>query len=219
LEHKSNKKFLDRLNKSFPLEDKEQADQYIADLSGVWKEVSSSIRSTVILIVVAMTLFELLSRAAVEEMSFGPVKIKDLALVEKLIPVVVAYLFYQLVSQYLRWRSMEITYNYLMTRFHSAISGNNFDLLLYPSMPALFDLNRSAGEGSKLVDMQYTLGLVLIAIFMGIPFAFEVYAYYRIIVTDAFDVLGVVGSLLSAALVFAAYWMLRLFSKDETSRI
>ncbi len=71
-----------------------EAEAYLTDLKKSWSDISTAIGRNALWLLLLITGFIILTRpSAVAEVSIGPLKIKDLSLVEKLLPILVAYQF------------------------------------------------------------------------------------------------------------------------------
>jgi hypothetical protein len=70
-------------------------EKYLEMLDQHWQTITRSLVRTATLFVLLVVVFYLLTRpGAVEELSLGPFKIKDLVVVATFIPLLTAYLYY-----------------------------------------------------------------------------------------------------------------------------
>jgi len=73
-------------------------DQYLAYILDAWKDTEAALRKTAFLLVLFAAAFVLLVNAKQVELSLGPVKLTDVSAVLALIPAVVAFQLYELVT-------------------------------------------------------------------------------------------------------------------------
>ena len=110
-------------------------DKYIGMLQENWSTVTKSMVRTATFFLVLVAVFYLLTRpGAVEEVSVGPFKIKDLVVVATFIPLLSAYLYYDFTLLSKRWRDSRDVFRFLMERFHPTVTRGNFDILLQPQV-------------------------------------------------------------------------------------
>jgi len=69
-------------------------DGILENLRGIERQITGLLKVTLL----AMVVFELVSRASVPEVDVGPVKVTDLSLVQKCLPALIAYFYNQLVA-------------------------------------------------------------------------------------------------------------------------
>jgi len=143
-----------------------------------WRDAESQFRKTITLIIIIAVVFELLTRGGGAELTFSFIRVTDLRLVDIYIPVVVAYLTYNLhslfsdldyyenrVSSMLRVLSKEADAPYLATPPNSILSST---------------LHISLQRESRAASILLGLGILKWVAVMGGPLAFEAYAFVRL---------------------------------------
>jgi hypothetical protein len=203
----------------FPKIDKSAAERYLDALQAVWKDLSDLIRRQMLYIVIAVALFELLNRADVAEFAFGPVKVKNLAIIQKALPVLIAYLFYELQTMMIRWDRLETAHSELIKYLQREVWDNDLDLLLYPQMPSLATMSRSVRDVfSSSLDktLLRTSDILSFIVVLGLPFLFEAYASYRLIAKFGVTDLSVWLVILLAAVILTVVYAIWIMFITET---
>src|SRR5215207_4740111 len=80
------------------------AETYLNEALTSLRDTQTQFRRTMLLLIFVILLFELLARASVREVSIGPLKLSDYSLLYKLLPLAIAYLYYELNSITIVWR-------------------------------------------------------------------------------------------------------------------
>jgi hypothetical protein len=89
----------DRVEAGFGDRDSAQfAEKYLDLVIATWREISTQLRRTSLLIVVLAVATELLLSADVKEVTFGPLKVSDVSFLTVILPAVVAYLLHDCVT-------------------------------------------------------------------------------------------------------------------------
>jgi hypothetical protein len=155
---------------------------YLKDLLENWRLSSTSAARTITASLVLAALFELLSRAAVRKVSVGPVEIGDLSLIQKALPVIIAYQFYDFMSLTEYTLSCALVHSRIMSRYYPAIEAARLDYFIVPRDPSILgsDLFADKSLGSTGNSLTGRLSTYLgFTVGFGIA-VFEVYAYYRL---------------------------------------
>src|SRR3954454_17277231 len=113
----------------------EEGEKYLDRILVCCKDVSAAIRRLLFLLIVCMVAFGLINLAAVDKITITFIEIKDPTSVATFLPVVVAYLGYQLVRQMLYWRSLERTFTAAISVVQPGVSENQLVSYLIPSIP------------------------------------------------------------------------------------
>ena len=154
--------------------------EYLRDLRGRMKDISESSRRTVLLMLLVAATFELLDRAAVTNVQAGPFQIKDLSLIQRVLPVIFAYLIYEETVLGVRYLySMSIASEIART-FQPALKSSTLDGPLNPQGSPLFGpmlWHRSASRSYRLLAL-FTIVLRLGS--LTAPLIIEAYAFYRL---------------------------------------
>jgi hypothetical protein len=178
---------------------------------------STIVRSSRFLLLIAIV-FELISRAAVSELSFSGVKITDLSLIQKTLPLIAAYFYYTTMSGVAMRRLLTEFHDRLFTLLSPKFRTEDFELFLLPFTPLITEriiANNTNGWISKLIR---NLSLPLMIIVLLGPLIFEAYAFYELFYS--FGVKDVVTWIvLSISLVFITHGIMYGIGTDNiTSR-
>lgn len=110
-------------------------EKYFEMLEQNWSTITKSMVRTATLFLVLVTVFYLLTRpGAVEELSLGPFKIKDLVVVATFIPLLTAYLYYNFTLLSKRWRDSRDVFRALMDRYYPGVYERNLEILIQPQL-------------------------------------------------------------------------------------
>jgi hypothetical protein len=206
-----------RLDAAFPDGDEASAEKFLEKLYPVWKDITDSMRRSVLLLVLAVVVFELLNRSVVEEASVGPLKIKDLQLLQTAIPIFVAYVFYDLVTLAFRWTETELVFAGVMKRCYKQLYNNEFELLLYPPTPSMFALATIPSvptyRHKQLVSRSegFIVGSVL-----GLPLLFQAYGFFQLFRHGEPTIFIWISFLFSSLLILFTYFLLALFAREPS---
>jgi hypothetical protein len=140
----------DRVRRAFPDESSLVfASQFVESLRASMKDIAEVTRRAVILGLLTAAMFELINRAAVVDVAIGPLRVQDLSLIHKVLPVIFSYLVYDASALALRYVYCEKAYFEIMDLTHHDIRQSGLDYLSLPFTPSLF--------GPFLVDAQNRL--------------------------------------------------------------
>jgi hypothetical protein len=151
-------------------------EEYAKEMRQNWRDVCSSIGRTVSFIVLLAGAFELLSRAAIAKASIGPFEIKDLSLVQKILPVFIAYFFYDLGNLYYQYSQFWTVHELLMKATHKDFQDADLDMYLEPRVTSIYHPAWLRREYDR--PLHYFTTLIWFVGLFGIT-AFVVYAFYR----------------------------------------
>jgi hypothetical protein len=207
------------VDRAFSDEPDAYVEQYLSELRGAWLALTAMIARTAILLVVLMLLFYLLTLpGTVSHVGLGPFQIDDLDLVAKLLPVVTAYLFYELVLMGLSWEDSRRVFRILMERQHPGVHLENLDTLVQPRMRAFIGQTDQwypiLGKGLWLAGLHKAVFayFVPLAVAFLLPLAFQVVAYIHLF-NRSTDLVTTVGAILSAALLLLTVSLIPTISK------
>jgi hypothetical protein len=174
-----------RVNDSFGDSERGEADQYLTLVMSSWKDISQSINKSAGLSLGFMALFELLiSQKELNELEIGSFSFDNTSILQIAIPVVVAYLMFNLGYLGQRWIDHQALNNGLTRRFYPRMAQNNLAHLVRPQLStfATFGRNIPLRENSRPGDTfsawVITVFSALTAVFL--PIAFEIQAYVHL---------------------------------------
>ena len=79
-----------------------------------------------------MIIFELLNKAVIQEITLGPIKITDITIIQKLIPVIVAYIYYEQMSYFIMRGFYIELHNVIILENYKSIVDNNLENFFFP---------------------------------------------------------------------------------------
>jgi len=169
------------------------------------KDAGEAVRKSLLVLVALDLLFVIVDVAAVKKVAFGPVEITDLAVVQKLIPVLIAYVLYTGVM----FQGLTSTY----TRVHQAAvrvlypSMGSAEVFLRPATVTLFGAEALLEPvHNERAERRFVFAIALFAIVVLLALlVFEAWALYRLLdrygVSDVGSWLSILASSLLLALV------------------
>ena len=203
------KSLSDRIQDSFSDDEASYASDYVRELQTSIRDSHQRIRNTTFLILISASLAELLARSAISQFSIGPFQVKDLSLIQKVIPIVLAYLLLEQHVLTLHTEAMESVYSEIVDYFHPKISENNLKMYLAPSMTLLWTAGMEGTRDARLATFQDSVGGLLTLLLMGALFIFEIYLFVVLFrtygFTDALVWISVVLSTIFILLIFRAW--------------
>lgn len=175
-------------------------DAYLSALKDNLQKTEDSLKSALVILFFLISVFELLTRAAISEVSLGPFKLSDFSLVYRLLPVVIAYCYYEMFSVLSMRRLSLLTFHTIMGKVHKSISDNDLDYFLLP--PATFRMEEllSRRSSGKLAGAIEAISSPLMLFVLAAPLVFLVYSYYRCFMVFGFKDILVYTSLLFSIL-------------------
>jgi hypothetical protein len=147
--------------------------EYLNLVLDKYKEVTHDVRRRMAFILLLAGAFELFSRSAIGKLALGPFEVNRLSIVQAVIPLLIAYLFYEVC--YLGAWSAELddVYAAVISVVHPGFYRTKVYEYILPTQPGVLGPNLY-GERGKFFD-QISFGVGLLT-FLG-PLLFEIYAY------------------------------------------
>ena len=153
--------------------------QYLESVLRNMQQSSDKFHNTLLLIVFLIAVFELVSRAAVAEVTLGPFKIADMSILQKLIPVVVAYYYYISCSMLAMVGAQRALIDAILTKTYRKLTDNDLEYYLYPISPFVVESLLQSTLTGKTISLIGWLGVpVQLAIYF-LPVFFQIYAFYK----------------------------------------
>jgi hypothetical protein len=187
--------------------------EYLSILTENWRELKTTVRKTLGLLLLAAGAFELIRSAQLTKATIAGLEISNFSNIEKLLPVVVAYLAFQVVVHH----TVTVYYQRIHTRFHRILhprlGHQELHVALRPSSNLWWEPSTLAyatgehGRRARILADGFALATVL-----GV-LAFELYAYDRLFASYGPDWLVFVSLALTALLLVRAAAELRLESQ------
>jgi hypothetical protein len=162
-----------------------QAKEYKDSVYAAWKDVSTSLSRSAVLLFLLIAIFELLAyQRASGGISIGTFTIVNAPVVQIALPTVIAFILYDGIRLSVHWLDLESAYMILMRICAPNQASNALDILIKPSLPSLWAIGSSvstrlARPGEKFI-YPVNIAVSATAIYV-VPIAFECQAYYRLI--------------------------------------
>lgn len=180
---------------------------YIKELRENWSRNNDTQSRDLILLVLLAAIFELISRSAVGKISIGPIEVSDLPIIAKVLPIIIAYLYYD-IAVLAAWHDLFSSANTaLMSLAYPKAAEEDFDVLLHPRLHALAAPGLPVNS-TLLKVVNAFLGLMIL---LG-AIAFEIYAFYALFHRFGYTDIVVWASLSVSILLMSA--ALVMFLKD-----
>jgi hypothetical protein len=170
----------ERVNNAFnDINEREFVDKiYLNQLYSNSRITAGELRNSIVRIIFLYFVFYLLFTSSIKEVNFGPVKISDLNLLIKIMPLLIAISYYDLSSLMASLTAQERLIFQIFKFMHKPIRDMGLDSFLFPSTSPLytFHLNQNIYEKSILVQV-YSKLYILLEVFLllsGILVEYEI---------------------------------------------
>jgi hypothetical protein len=163
-------RLIDRMPSCFNGVGRSQEQDYLNNLRGAWRDISTALTRNAWIMVLLLAAYELAAHGAVANVTVGPFALSNLKFLRLFVPVVVSYLFYEQIILAIRWIETEAVHRYLTRALTPNIEEFDFDTLLAPRLPALSNLVHSFSPSSATLSKhlraagQYVLGAVFFCV-------------------------------------------------------
>ena len=205
-----------RLEKTFDPElDTEQAEWYVDRVLESWRDTTTQLRRTSVLLIVSLLAFALLSSGDAQSVSVASIKVANLDPVIALAPVVIAFLYLDLVLQLFSTYEYSELYTDASKQIRPELHKHQLDVPLAPTLGAMWGGRSILSAGldktasTRAVDV---LNVLCAVAFLLLPFLFLAWAIVTVIdrfgIGDPLVVLSLLASLvcLARALGIAVTW-------------
>jgi hypothetical protein len=115
-----------------------RAKSYLASLQAAMKDIADAQRRAAFLALLIAATMELFNRAAISNVQVGPFQISDLSLIRKFLPVLFAYLMYDIAVLGVRYLQSWAVWVEILKEFDKALSSSGLQRLLLPVGPSLY---------------------------------------------------------------------------------
>jgi hypothetical protein len=194
--------------RAFDEEKPELVDGFLAQLGAARESTATRLaRSALLLLTLAIFFEVLISASSGSKVTIAGLEVGDNALVQRLLPPIFAFVFYELQSRSRQFGNLESLNTAMMIRYRGRIHEEKFDGLLGPRLPTFFDIQaRPAIISERSERLQDRISTVLTALFRLLPLAFLAYSYYRLIeLYGILDIWVIAGLVFVVPLVISAY--------------
>jgi hypothetical protein len=184
------------------------ASEYLSALRETIQTTEESFRRTMILLASLIFVFELLNLGIAKEMSPLGVKVKDLSVIQALLPPLVAYVYFELMSLVVLGTFSREAYKEILKRVNLSMVENGFDHYLLPSSSLSMSRILRQTEGPFRATVEVLFYPFLGALVLG-PIGFELHAFQATVKDFPCSVLAWIGIGVSAvylALGVLVFW-------------
>jgi hypothetical protein len=195
---------------------REAGEEYIKNIREMWKDAEADSGRCLSRMFLALVAFELITRTAITKVSIAGFQLANLALIQKFLPVVVSYYFYELTQLSIRGSDYQDLFFYVSSKVWPALSRYDLDeALALPRKVYAFNPSLLGRENEKA--LQVTRRVLALASFLAIPLI-EIYMYYQVFHQYHFsDVISWIS--LAASLILLWYSVVILQSEYRGSRV
>ena len=204
----------ERVKAAFRDEDtKSFGSEYLQMLLSNMKDNTEALSRSISFMLLIALMFELITRAAISDVQVGPFQLQDLSLLQRSLPVIFAYLIYNVLVHQLRTEYTWTAAQSLMRELHPSLRFTGLDSLLFPKRTSLrgfwfFPSGTWLDSVSTFFKKVLHYGSLLVALL------FECYAFYEL-----FRRFGlhdwIVWASLTFAIAFLAYGTLAYLTKRQ----
>ena len=197
----------------------EYANDYLKELRTNFRVLDNNLRRAIFLFLLFIALFELVTQATITEITVGPFKIANLAILQKLIPVFASY-YYYVMHYSIAWRQ---ELHSVHSKVVSIVYKKIFESGLYAYL--ILSANELLGSPGVYSDIDSTRLLeylripILVTLMIG-PVAFELYAFYQLFVSfGTADPIVWMALIVSVMFLLQAYIIFRAGAKIDREAI
>jgi hypothetical protein len=165
-------------------------------------QAGNDVKRSALLLFLLIAVFELMTQSAIAEVSLGPFKLTNVALVQKLIPAGVGYYFHNLAYLATIRHKMDVVHMNIIRKVYKPIFESGLQYYITPHYGALTDDDKLARKNTKSAKILEILSYVtLVILFLGV-ISFEIYAFYRLFKMSGLQDILVWASLLTTLVFF-----------------
>jgi hypothetical protein len=201
------------------------ADKYLEALQTRVRESSDTIRRTALLTLLGLAAFELLSRSAIADVQIGPFKIQDLELIQKTLPIVLAFLLYDISVSNLKMVYAQRAHAKVMDIFYPSIRRTQIDALVLPpgaSSSSVFGVSWLPTGSGRLNRLAWRLNSLMWYSSLALPPLAQAYVLYRLFESfrwsDGLVWASAIRSMLFFGSALVVFMLLFQGWKDDTVR-
>lgn len=156
--------------------------EYLETLRDNQRQLGTDIKQAALLLLLLVVIFELITRAAVAEVTLGVFKVSDVTLIYRAIPAIVAYLCHNLMFLMILRKKTETVHDSIIKKVYEPIYNNNLFAYLTPHYGSLTNDNYLADNNSKSGSFLSALSLITGGILILTLLGFQIYAFYHLFV-------------------------------------
>jgi hypothetical protein len=165
---------------------KEFANDYLAVIQEDMRYINTRFQKLIIQIFLLFFVFIILSGASVVQITLGSVQLSDLSLIEKLLPIVIAYTYYELAGFAAMRQLQNELHDRIVELLYKPLYNNDLELYLRPSSALNTADILMFGTKGFLSDFSKNLTIPLYVIIFFGALVFEIYAFNALFVAFGF---------------------------------
>lgn len=156
-------------------------DGFLEELIKNLRELDAKVERLIFQFIFLYLGFELITQAAIAEISLGAFKVSDLSLVQKLMPIIIVITWYEMISMLTIRKFSSTAFERIMEKTHEKLFENDLhQLMLPPNSERLISWITGIKKGlssNLLVSIYFMLGLLVF--FLG-PMAIYFRMFYQL---------------------------------------
>jgi len=194
-----------RINDSFDASDREDIYRFLDWVRSAISERSQQLRRTVTIAILLIAVFEVVIQSPRTEVALGSFRLYRGSFVLQFVPVLIAYLYYQLVIDSCHLNEMQDISAAAFSKWSSKGYENGLHPLIQSPMPSYWNIT-GAQPDLTLSKIETTAEYIfVILILLGVP-AFEAQAYYALYDSSTVHVLWIASVIVSTIFCVMAIW-------------
>jgi hypothetical protein len=169
-----------RITRAFPKPlNQAQVDLYVSTLRDNWRDTESSFTRSVAIVFLLSIVYMLVVLKIVTKIDAGAVEIDNLALIQYVVPTVIAYYIYDAANLAAKRGDLRAAYFLVLNVVYPDITKNSLEVYLAPNMSSLYGSNLIEKPRGRLASFVIGLGGAVVSFFfLSGTFAFGVIAVF-----------------------------------------
>ena len=209
------KKLEDRVKDALATESQAYTDDYFKTVLENIHRIDEKFHRAILLLIFSVAMYELAAHTWITEVTLGPFKLSNLALLQKYIPIVVSYAYCAITSlgtlrKYMRHLIVDV-----MSIHHQSTVTNDLEMFIVPpSLLQTSEIVSTFSEGVIPKILRVIMGILTLSLLTG-PIAFLVHSFYQCFVIFGFrDVNLWISAFLSLVLVLQGILVFAHYVRD-----
>jgi len=185
------------------------AKEYLDILHGNWRIAYEKQNQLATVILFLAFAFELLTRAVISEVSLGPFKVNDLAIIHKLLPVLIAFYYLQMLNWGKKRNEIADVYYEIINICYPSITQNKLQYYLAAEGINIIGYRYRKLQNRFLRIVQDAIKVPVVFFILMAPIIFGIYAFSQLFrlfgLNDILVWLSLVSYVLIAVLTYSSY--------------
>lgn len=209
-----------RIKDSFSDADKADIGIYLQWLKDANYEYAQNFRRNIIFELILMGVFEIANESTNSSISLGPFHIYKGSIVLQVLPVLVSYMFFQIISDARQVEISQVAFSETFKRWSAKAESNDLDVLLHPSFLVLSNPGIGGYSRNEAFDdsLYFYISLTFDIVFSITVLAFVGQAYYVLYNPQlVHHILWLISVVLSGSfcLVAIIYFLIHVFGEKD----